>query len=102
MPFGVKRQLWGSLLAASLGRMVYDSYNQVVDMAEMNREELLKEIESVKQEHATLDARVEAFNQQVWMSPEDQVAQKERKKLKLKAKERLTALQEELAALDKA
>ena len=41
-------------------------------------------------------------NQQVWMSPEDQVAQKECKKLKLKAKERLTALQEELAALDKA
>lgn len=83
-------------------RMVYDSYNQVVDMTEMNREELLKEIESVKQEHATLDARVESFNQLVWMSPEDQVAQKECKKLKLKAKERLTALQEELAALDKA
>ena len=33
---------------------------------------------------------------------QDQVAQKECKKLKLKAKERLTALQEELAALDKA
>lgn len=69
-------------------------------MTEMNREELIKEIERVKQEHTTLDERVEAFNQQVWMSPEDQVAQKECKKLKLKAKERLTTLQAELDAMD--
>ncbi len=55
-----------------------------------------KEIARLKEEHAALDARVEAYNEQVWMSPEDQIAQKECKKLKLKAKERMTELQEKL------
>ena len=68
-------------------------------MAELNREEIQKEIERLKKEHAALDERVEAFNAQVWMSPEDQVAQKECKKLKLKAKERITMLQEQLDAM---
>lgn len=70
-------------------------------MSEMNREELQKEIAKLKEEHAALDARVEAFNEQVWLSPEDQMAQKECKKLKLKTKERMTELQNELDGLDK-
>ena len=65
-------------------------------MSEMSREEIQKEIERLREEHRALDARVEAYNELVWMSPEDQVAQKECKKLKLKAKERMTALQEQL------
>lgn len=65
-------------------------------MSELSREEIQKEIDSLKQEHAALDAKVIAFEEQVWMSPEDQVAQKECKKLKLKAKERITMLQEQL------
>ena len=65
-------------------------------MSEMSREEIQKEIARLKEEHKALDARVEAYNELVWMSPEDQVAQKECKKLKLKAKERMTALQEQL------
>ena len=65
-------------------------------MSEMSREEIQKEIEKLKEEHKALDARVEAYNELVWMSPEDQIAQKECKKLKLKAKERITALQEQL------
>ena len=65
-------------------------------MSELSREEMQKEIARLKEEHAALDARVEAYNEQVWMSPEDQIAQKECKKLKLKAKERMTALQEKL------
>lgn len=65
-------------------------------MTELSREEMVQEIARLKAEHAALDAKVEAFNAQVWMSPEDQVAQKECKKLKLKAKERMTQLQEEL------
>lgn len=73
----------------------------VVNMSEMNREELQKEISKLKEEHAALDARVEAFNEQVWLSPEDQVAQKECKKLKLKTKELMTDLQNKLDGLDK-
>ncbi len=65
-------------------------------MSEMSREEIQKEIERLREEHRTLDARVEAYNELVWMSPEDQVAQKECKKLKLKAKERIAALQAQL------
>ncbi|MBQ9817435.1 MAG: DUF465 domain-containing protein [Proteobacteria bacterium] len=65
-------------------------------MSELSREEMQKEIARLKEEHAALDARVEAYNEQVWMSPEDQIAQKECKKLKLKAKERMTELQEKL------
>ena len=65
-------------------------------MSEMSREEIQKEIARLKEEHKALDARVEAYNELVWMSPEDQIAQKECKKLKLKAKERMTALQEQL------
>ena len=51
-------------------------------MSEMSREEIQKEIERLREEHKALDARVEAYNELVWMSPEDQVAQKECKKLK--------------------
>ncbi len=65
-------------------------------MTELSREEMVQEIARLKAEHAALDAKVEAFNAQVWMSPEDQVAQKECKKLKLKAKERMSQLQEQL------
>ena len=65
-------------------------------MSELSREEIQKEIDRLKQEHAALDAKVIAFEEQVWMSHEDQVAQKECKKLKLKAKERITMLQEQL------
>ena len=65
-------------------------------MSEMSREEIQKEIEKLREEHKALDAKVEAYNELVWMSPEDQMAQKECKKLKLKAKERMTALQEQL------
>ncbi len=65
-------------------------------MSELSREAMQKEIARLKEEHAALDARVEAYNEQVWMSPEDQIAQKECKKLKLKAKERMTELQEKL------
>ncbi|MBR4986058.1 MAG: DUF465 domain-containing protein [Proteobacteria bacterium] len=65
-------------------------------MSELSREEIQKEIDRLKEEHAALDAKVIAFEEQVWMSPEDQVAQKECKKLKLKAKERITMLQEQL------
>lgn len=68
-------------------------------MSELSREEILKEIESLKEEHAALDAKVESFDAQVWLSPEDQVAQKECKKLKLKAKERMAELQAELDKL---
>lgn len=65
-------------------------------MCELNREQIEQEIARLKTEHAALDAKVEAFNEQVWMSPDDQVAQKEFKKLKLKAKERITELQNQL------
>ncbi len=68
-------------------------------MSEMSREEIEKEIATLKEEHAALDAKVTAFDEQVWMSPEDQVAQKECKKLKLKAKERITELQDMLSKL---
>ncbi len=68
-------------------------------MSELSREEIEKEIARLKEEHAALDAKVEAFNELVWLSPEDQVAQKECKKLKLKAKERMVALQEQLAKM---
>lgn len=68
-------------------------------MSELSREEIQKEIDRLKQEHAALDAKVIAFDEQVWMSPEDQVAQKECKKLKLKAKERMAVLQEQLAKM---
>ena len=71
-------------------------------MTELSREEIQKEIERLQQEHAALDAKVEAFNAQVWMSSEDQVAQKECKKLKLKTKEQITALQEKLKAMENA
>ncbi len=65
-------------------------------MSELSREEIEKEIARLKEEHAALDAKVIAFEEQVWMSPEDQIAQKECKKLKLKAKERMAELQEKL------
>lgn len=65
-------------------------------MSELSREEIQKEIDRLKEEHAALDAKVEAFNAQVWLSPEDQVALKECKKLKLKAKEHMTELQNQL------
>lgn len=68
-------------------------------MSELSREEIQKEIDRLKDEHAALDAKVIAFDEQVWMSPEDQIAQKECKKLKLKAKERITELQEKLAKM---
>lgn len=68
-------------------------------MSEMSREEIEKEIARLKEEHAALDAKVLAFDEQVWMSPEDQVAQKECKKLKLKAKERISELQEKLSKM---
>ncbi|MCL2325966.1 MAG: DUF465 domain-containing protein [Proteobacteria bacterium] len=71
-------------------------------MSNLSREEITKEIAELKDEHAALDVRVEAFNAQVWMSPEEQMALKECKKLKLKAKERMTLLQAELDALGEA
>ena len=71
-------------------------------MTELSREEIQKEIERLQKEHAALDAKVEAFNAQVWMSSEDQVAQKECKKLKLKTKEQITAPQEKLKAMENA
>lgn len=74
---------------------------QVEKMSELTREEILKEIEKAKEEHTALDAKVTAFDAQLWLSPEDQVAQKECKKLKLKAKERIATLQAELDAMDK-
>lgn len=66
----------------------------------MTRDEIKAEIARLKEEHARLDARVESFEAQVWMSPEDQIAQKECKKLKLKAKERIAELTDDLARLD--
>jgi len=69
-------------------------------MSNLSREEITKEIADLKEEHAALDARVEGFNAQVWMSPEEQIELKECKKLKLKAKERMAHLQAELDALD--
>lgn len=71
-------------------------------MSEFTRDEIQKEIARLKEEHAALDKRVIDFDAQVWMSPEDQIAQKECKKLKLKAKERIAELQEKLDAMDKA
>ena len=68
-------------------------------MSEMTKEEIVNEIERLRAEHKALDARVIAFDEQVWLSPEDQVAQKECKKLKLKAKERIAELEEKLAKL---
>ena len=68
-------------------------------MSELTREEIQKEIDKLKEEHAALDAKVIAFDEQVWMSPEDQIAQKECKKLKLRAKERIASLQEKLAKM---
>ena len=68
-------------------------------MSEMTREELVKEIERLRAEHRALDARVIEYDEQVWLSPEDQVAQKECKKLKLKAKERIASLEEKLAKM---
>ena len=69
------------------------------DMSEMTKEEIVSEIERLRAEHKALDARVIAFDEQVWLSPEDQVAQKECKKLKLKAKEKIAELEEKLAKL---
>lgn len=60
------------------------------------REDIKKEIEKLKKEHASLDQRVQEFDDQVWLSSEDQVAQKECKKLKLKAKEKIAALEKKL------
>ena len=68
-------------------------------MSELSREEIQKEIARLKEEHAALDAKVVAYDEQVWLSPEDQVAQKECKKLKLKAKERIVELEESLKKL---
>ena len=65
----------------------------------MTREELKAEIARLKEEHAALDKRVLEYDEQVWLSPEDQIAQKECKKLKLKAKERMSELTEQLNAL---
>ncbi len=65
----------------------------------MTREELKAEIARLKEEHAALDKRVIEFEEQVWLSPEDQIAQKECKKLKLKAKEKIAELTDELNAL---
>ncbi len=66
----------------------------------MTRDEITAEIARLKEEHAKLDARVESFEAQVWMSPEDQIAQKECKKLKLKTKERIAELTDDLARMD--
>ena len=68
-------------------------------MSDLTREEMEKEIIRLKEEHAALDARVIAFEEQPWLSTEDQIALKECKKLKLKAKERMVALQDKLAAM---
>ena len=65
----------------------------------MTREELKAEIARLKEEHAALDKRVLEYDEQVWLSPEDQIAQKECKQLKLKAKERMSELTEQLNAL---
>ena len=65
-------------------------------MSEQTREEIVAEIERLRKEHAALDAKVTEFDAQVWLSPEDQVAQKECKKLKLKAKERICELEKQL------
>ncbi len=65
----------------------------------MTRDEIKAEIARLKEEHAALDARVEAYENQVWLSPEDQVAQKECKKLKLKTKERIAELTDDLNAM---
>ena len=67
-------------------------------MSEMTREEIVAEIDRLKKEHAALDSKVTEFENQVWLSPEDQVAQKECKKLKLKAKERIYELEKKLNA----
>ena len=65
-------------------------------MIDMTREEIEKEIEKLRAEHRALDARVIAYEEQVWLSTEDQIAQKECKKLKLRAKERIAELEDAL------
>ena len=62
----------------------------------MTREEIVAEIDRLRKEHAALDSKVTEFENQVWLSPEDQVAQTECKKLKLKAKERIYELEKQL------
>lgn len=71
-------------------------------MSNLSREELQEELDNLRDEHSALDEEVEKLNVQVWMSPEDQLRQKELKKLKLKAKERMTSLQKMLDEMGEA
>ena len=56
----------------------------------------------LKEEHASYDARVEALEALVWLSPEDEVILRKYKKLKLKTKEHMVALSDKLNAMEKA
>lgn len=71
-------------------------------MSNLSREELQEELDNLRDEHSALDEEVEKLNVQVWMSPEDQIRQKELKKLKLKAKERMTVIQKILDEMGEA
>lgn len=63
-------------------------------------EDIKKEIARLKEEHAAQDARVIAFDQQAWLSPDEQVERKECQKMKLKLKDEMAALTKKLKQLE--
>ena len=62
----------------------------------LSREEVQKTIDELKKEHAELDAKIIEMDEQKWLSPEEQLERKTAQKLKLKLKDRIHQLSEEL------
>ncbi|MFA5624674.1 MAG: YdcH family protein [Bradymonadales bacterium] len=63
----------------------------------LSTEEKQALLEELKKEHAALDAEISAQDQQAWLSPDEQIERKQKQKLKLRLKDRIYQLTEELA-----
>lgn len=62
----------------------------------LSPEEITTLVDELKKEHAELDARISAQDQQAWLSPEEQLERKQNQKRKLKLKDRIFQLTQEL------
>lgn len=64
----------------------------------MTRAELEAELEHAKEHHARLHARLDKLSNQLSLTPQEQVARKRLKKLKLQAKDNMARLEAALKA----
>ena len=59
---------------------------------ESSPEVIREEISKLKEEHASLDARIVVFDKEAWLSPDEQMERKKLQKQKLRTKDRIYAL----------